>query len=53
MNLRKLYPFIPVTLNSILMHFSTGAGVYYEAVEEIIEDFPELEPEDIHMILEL
>ncbi|MBF0099914.1 MAG: protein kinase [Desulfobacterales bacterium] len=37
-NLRKLYPCIPATLNNILMHFSKGTDVYYEAVDEIIED---------------
>jgi hypothetical protein len=37
-NLRKLYPDIPKPLNDILMHFSKGAGIYYEFAEEIIED---------------
>ena len=37
-NLRKLYPYIPVMLNDILLHFSRGATVYYEIVEEIVED---------------
>ena len=37
-NLRKLYPDIPKPLNDILMHFSRGAGIYYEFAEEIIED---------------
>lgn len=37
-NLRKLYPQIPVPLNNILMHFSYGAEVFYESVEEMIED---------------
>jgi serine/threonine protein kinase len=37
-NLRKLYPVIPKTLNDILMHFSQGAHVYYEAVDELLED---------------
>ena len=37
-NLAKLYPIIPESLNSILMFFSTGAAVYYETVDEIIED---------------
>ncbi len=37
-NLRKLYPAIPSTLNNILMHFSKETEVYYEFVEEIIED---------------
>ena len=38
LNLRKLFPFIPVTLNDILMHFSRGADIYYESVGEILED---------------
>ncbi len=38
MNLRKLHPLIPETLNNILMHFSIGADVYYEFVDEIVED---------------
>jgi len=37
-NLRKLHPLIPKMLNDILMHFSQGAEVYYELVEEIVED---------------
>ena len=37
-NLRKLYPMVPKTLNNILLHFSIGAEVAYESVEEIIED---------------
>ena len=37
-NLRKVYPCIPVMLNDVLLHFSRGAEVYYEFVEEIIED---------------
>ncbi|MBW1800096.1 MAG: protein kinase [Deltaproteobacteria bacterium] len=37
-NLRKLYPDIPKSMNDILMHFSCETDVYYEYVEEIIED---------------
>ncbi|OQX06212.1 MAG: protein kinase [Desulfobacteraceae bacterium IS3] len=37
-NLRKLYPLVPESLNDILMHFSRGANVYYEAADEITED---------------
>jgi hypothetical protein len=37
-NLRKLYPQIPKPLNDILMHFSRKANVFYEQVDEIIED---------------
>ncbi len=38
LNLKKLYPSIPSTLNNIIMHFSSSAEVYYEFVDEIIED---------------
>ncbi len=37
-NLKKMYPYIPLVLNDILMHFSRRANVYYDVVEEIIED---------------
>ena len=37
-NLRKLYTYVPTILNDILLHFSKGSDVYYETVEEIIED---------------
>lgn len=38
LNLKKLYPAIPSALNDILMHFSRSAEVYYEFVDEIVED---------------
>ena len=37
-NLKKIFPIIPKPLNDILLHFSRGAGVYYEVVDEVIED---------------
>lgn len=37
-NLQKLFPYIPDSLNNILLHFSTGADVFYESVEEILTD---------------
>ena len=37
-NLRKLYPYVPLMLNNILMHFSVGAPITYESVDEIMED---------------
>lgn len=37
-NLKKLYPYIPSMMNDILMHFSKSADVWYEYVQEIIED---------------
>ena len=37
-NLRKLFPIIPKMLNDVLMHFSQGTDVYYEFVDELLED---------------
>jgi tRNA A-37 threonylcarbamoyl transferase component Bud32 len=37
-NLKKVYPYIPDKLNRILMHFSHGAEVFYESVDELLED---------------
>lgn len=37
-NIRKLYPYVPQMLNDILMHFSQASVLFYEGVEEIIED---------------
>lgn len=38
LNLRKLYPSIPIELNQLLMNFSNSAETYYESVDEIIVD---------------
>jgi hypothetical protein len=38
MNLRKLYAYIPGMLNNILMYFSMSTTIYYEFVDEILED---------------
>lgn len=38
MNLKKLYEYIPVPLNNMLVHFSRGAEIFYETADEIIED---------------
>ena len=37
-NLRKLYPYIPVELNRVLMHFSAGTYVTYDNVPEMLEE---------------
>ncbi|MFP5214034.1 MAG: serine/threonine protein kinase [Acidobacteriota bacterium] len=37
-NLRKLFPYIPESLNHVLMHFSCGTQVFYEHTEELLED---------------
>jgi len=38
MNLKKLYPYIPTGLNDILAHFTLGSDIFYESVDEILED---------------
>jgi len=37
-NLQKIYPYIPESLNRILMHFSTGANWFYENTVQLLED---------------
>lgn len=37
-NLQKIFPYIPDSLNHILLHFSAGADIFYESVEEIQND---------------
>ncbi len=37
-NLRRLFPYIPKKLNSVLMHFAAGAEVHYESVSEFLDD---------------
>lgn len=40
-NLRKVYPYVPETLNVILLHFSAGANIYYETTEQFLHDLLE------------
>ncbi|WP_028575861.1 serine/threonine protein kinase [Desulfonatronovibrio hydrogenovorans] len=37
-NLKKLFPYIPRSLNHVLMHFSKGTYVTYESVDELLGD---------------
>jgi len=37
-NLRKVYPYISDDFNHILLHFSSGANVFYENVGEFLHD---------------
>ncbi|WP_051305319.1 protein kinase family protein [Desulfogranum mediterraneum] len=48
-NLKKLFPYIPEKLNTILLHFSTASNVFYESAEELhtdlaaaVEDFDQI-----------
>jgi serine/threonine protein kinase len=38
MNLQKLFPYIPDSINDILMRFSVGTTDYYESLTEVAED---------------
>jgi hypothetical protein len=44
-NLRKVYPYIPAALNRVLMHFSTGAKVFYDTANELLDDLGEAREE--------
>lgn len=37
-NLKKVFPYIPDSLNRILLHFSKGAQWFYEETGELLED---------------
>jgi serine/threonine protein kinase len=37
-NLRKIYAYVPDSLNRILLHFSKGANWYYENTGQLLED---------------
>jgi hypothetical protein len=41
MNLKKVYPFIPESLNLILLHFSNGANTYYDNTDQLLHDLRE------------
>lgn len=40
-NLKKIYPYIPESLNRVLMHFSGGANWFYENTAQLLEDLGE------------
>ena len=40
-NLKKIYPYIPDSLNRVLMHFSKGANWFYENTTQLIDDLRE------------
>lgn len=41
-NLKKVYGYIPESLNRILMHFSVGANWHYEQVDQLLEDLDQV-----------
>ena len=40
-NLKKIYPYIPESLNQVLMHFSKGANWFYENTAQLLSDLEE------------
>jgi len=40
-NLKKIYPYIPESLNRVLMHFSKGANWFYENTDQLLDDLKE------------
>lgn len=41
-NLRKVYPYIPESLNMVLLHFSTAASVFYDNTSQFLNDIEEV-----------
>jgi hypothetical protein len=41
-NLTKVYPYIPDALNAVLLHFSTGAEVFYDTTDQLLDDLREV-----------
>lgn len=37
-NLQKIHPYLPDSLNRVLMHFSRGARWFYERTDQLLED---------------
>ncbi|MFA6283487.1 MAG: hypothetical protein WCT30_08785 [Desulfurivibrionaceae bacterium] len=37
-NLQKIYPYIPDSLNRVLLHFSFGANIFYETTGQMLDD---------------
>jgi len=40
-NLKKIYPYIPDALNNILLHFSSGADIFYDNTGQFLADLLE------------
>lgn len=37
-NLKKIFPYIPESLNRILLHFSVGAKLFYDTTDQLLND---------------
>jgi hypothetical protein len=45
MNLKKVFPYIPDSLNNILIHFTSKAYVFYDKTEQLLTDLKEARDE--------
>ena len=41
-NLQKVFPHIPDALNAVLLHFSSGAEVFYDTTDQLLDDLREV-----------
>jgi hypothetical protein len=41
-NLKKIYPYIPETLNRVLLHFSRGANRFYDHTAQLLDDLAQI-----------
>jgi hypothetical protein len=41
-NLKKFYPYISGSLNTVLLHFSTGANRFYDHTDQLLKDLLEM-----------
>jgi len=37
-NLRKVFPYVPESLNNVLMHFAAASEIFYESIDELLGD---------------
>jgi hypothetical protein len=44
-NLKKIYPYIPESLNRVLLHFSLEANLFYENTAQLLSDLQEVKDE--------
>lgn len=47
-NLKKIYPYIPESLNIALLHFSAGANAFYDDTSQLLTDLGEVKEQISH-----
>jgi len=48
-NLKKIFPYIPDSLNRILLHYSYGAKIFYDTVDQLLADLGEAQNDVLAM----